>query len=101
MARIGASGGGGATGTSGVTGVPPTDIDAIARWNDTTGTSIKNSPNTAVQDGGGIQAMGFIGAKEIIAAVVIPDKSYMIATGLTVMITGSISIGSDSELVLI
>lgn len=85
---------------AGVTGPVVSTDNAIARYNGTTGSIIKNS-SAILQDGGAIQTQGFVGKKEIDDAVVIPNKHYMIATGLTITTTGSIQIGSDSELVLI
>jgi len=101
MARIGSSGGGGSSGTSGVTGVPPTDIGAIARWNDTTGTSIKNSPGTLVQDGGAIQSAGFITNRSVSTIVSIASTYSMIAPELEIELTGSIEIEPDGELIII
>lgn len=102
MARIGASGNGGATtGASGVNGVPPTDIDAIARWNDTTGTTIKNSPGTLVQDGGAIQSNGFITQKNITTLISIPTGYSMIAPELEIELSGSIEINADASLIII
>jgi hypothetical protein len=43
----------------------------------------------------------FVGQKEITTAVVLPPKTYLIATGLVITATGSISIGQDSDLLLI
>lgn len=85
---------------AGVTGPSSSTDNAIARYDGITGTIIKNS-SAIVQDGGAVQTQGFVGKKEIDDAVVIPNKHYMVATGLTITTTGSIQIGSDSELVLI
>jgi hypothetical protein len=74
--------------------------NAIVRYDGITGKLIQNSL-ALVQDGGAAQAQGYVGRKEINDAVVLPSKHYMIATGLTIMTSGSITIGSDSELVLI
>ena len=87
-------------GNAGVTGPAVSTDNAIARYDGVTGTIIKNS-SAIVQDGGAVQTQGFVGKKEIDDAVVIPNKHYMVATGLTITSTGSIQIGSDSELVLI
>ena len=89
------SGGGG-----GIVGPGSSTDNAVVRWDGTTGTAVQNSA-AILQDGGAHQAQGYIGRKEINAEVVIPAKHYMIASGLTIMSTGSISIGSDSELLLI
>lgn len=57
----------------GVTGVPPTDINAIARWANTGGTIIANSPGTYVQDSGAIQAQGFITNRKVTGVVDVPS----------------------------
>lgn len=75
--------------------------NALARFDGTTGKLIQDSPNSLGQDGGALQTMGYVGRKEITDAVVLPPKHYMIATGITIMMTGSITIGSDSDLLLI
>jgi len=86
--------------SGGVTGPIVSTDKAIARYDGATGTIIQNS-SAILQDGGAVQTQGFVGKKEIDDAVVIPNKHYMVATGLTITTTGSIQIGSDSELVLI
>lgn len=74
--------------------------NAITRYDATTGKLVQDS-KALVQDGGAVQALGYVGKKEIDDAVVLPDKHYMIASGLTITLTGSITIGADSELLLI
>jgi len=88
-------------GNSGVVGIPPTDINAIARWADTTGTTIKNSPGTDVQDGGAIQAAGFIGNRSITTLVHIPSEYYMEAAELEIELSGAIEIEPDGELIIL
>ena len=85
----------------GVTGIPPTDIDAIARWADTTGTTIKNSPGTYIQDGGAIQASGFMGNRSITTLVHIPAEYYMVAAELELEPSGNIEIEPDAELIIL
>lgn len=89
------------TGTGNVTGLPPTDINAITRWADTTGTTIKNSPNTLVQDGGAIEASGFITDRSITTAVSVPSEYSWIAPELEIELSGSIEIEADGELIII
>jgi len=84
----------------GVQGPTTSTDNAITTWDGTTGQLVQSS-NASVQDGGAVQAQGFVGRKEIDDAVVIPDKHYMVATGIIITSTGSIQIGSDSELMLI
>lgn len=90
-----------ASGSGTVTGVPPTDINAIARWDDTTGTTIKNSPGTFIQDGGAIEANGFITKKNVTTLISIPTGYSMIAPELEIEPSGSIEIDSDASLIII
>lgn len=103
MSRIENSGGkstsGGGSGN--VSGVPPTDIDAIARWDDTTGTTIKNSAGTLVQDGGAIQASGFITNRIVTTLISVPSNYSWIAPELQLELSGSIEIESDGELIIL
>ena len=102
MARIG-SGGSSTSGVSpgNVTGIPPTTVGAIARWEDTSGTTIENSPGTLVQDGGAIEASGFITNRSITTLIHIPTEYSMIAPELEIELTGSIEIEPDGELIII
>lgn len=85
-----------------VAGIPPTNIGAIARWADTTGTTIENSPNTNVQDSGAIEAQGFIsenhitGVVEIHAGETMTLASYMDLDG-----AGELIIDGDGELLIV
>lgn len=89
-----------ATAASGVTGVPPTDINAITRWADTGGTLIKNSPHTLVQDSGAIEAQAFIFDREIVNDVTVPNNFTMISTDVQ-LTTGDIILDGDGELLLL
>lgn len=89
------------SGSGNVTGVPPTDINAIARWDDTAGTIIKNSPGTYIQDGGGIQASGFLTERSVTTLVSIPSSFSWIAPELEIESGGSIEIELDGELIII
>ena len=87
-------------GSPGITGPNSSTDKAITRWNGTSGSIVQDS-KALVQDGGAVQAQSFVGRKEIDDAVAIPQKHYMVASGLTIMNTGSISISQDSELILL
>lgn len=91
----------GSSSSGGVTGIPPTTIDAIARWADTTGTTIKDSPGTFVQDGGSIQASGFMGNRSITTLVHIPSDYYMESAELEIELSGAIEIEPDAELIIL
>jgi hypothetical protein len=83
-----------------VTGLPPTDINAIARWADTGGDIIKNSPGTLVQDSGAIQAQAFVFERQILNDVTIPDHYSMINSDIE-MISGDLIMLGDSQLILV
>lgn len=89
------------SGNGNVTGLPPTDIRAIARWSDITGTTIENSPGTLIQDGGAIEASGFITQRSVTTLVTIPSGESWIAPELELEVTGSIEIEIDGELIII
>jgi hypothetical protein len=89
------------SGSGNVTGVPPTDINAIARWDDTTGTTIKNSPGTYIQDSGAIVAQAHITNTIITGEVTIDSDHVMITSGFTIEPTGELVIESDGELVVV
>jgi hypothetical protein len=100
MSRIRA--GTGSTPSSGgdVTGIPPTTIDAIARWNDTTGTTIKNSPGTLVQDSGAIEMQAALQDRQILNDVIVPNHYTMLQTDVF-LISGDIILDGDSTLLLL
>lgn len=86
--------------SSGVTRVGSTTDKSITRWLGNNANTIQGSL-ASVQDGGAVQASGFVGTKDITTAVELPNNHYMVATGLTIELTGSVTVGTDSELVLI
>lgn len=87
--------------TSGsVIGIPPTNINAIARWDDTTATTIKNSPGTLVQDGGGIEAQMFVFNRQILNDVTIPDHYSAVSSDVE-LISGDIILLGDAQLILL
>lgn len=88
------------SGSGNVTGIPPTDVNAIARWDDTTGTTIKNS-KTQVQDCGAIESQGFITRRSITDLVVIPPGESWIAPSLELELSGSIELEPDGELIIV
>jgi hypothetical protein len=102
MARIRASTGSTAGGGSGnVTGIPPTTIDAIARWANTTGTEIKNSPGTYVQDSGAIEAQAFITVRSVTGLVTInPDETW-IAPNIELSSGGAIIMDDNGNIIIV
>lgn len=99
MARIDSSNSIGANGNL-VTGVPPTTDRAIAIWNGTDGTSIQNSLDI-IQVGGAIEASAFLTRRSVVTEIIVYAYESWIAPALELEITGSISIESDGELIII
>lgn len=73
--------------------------NAITRYDGITGKLVQDS-KAYVQDGGAVQAQAFVGNREIIEDVVIPDKHTVIATDI-VLLTGNMILEGDAELFLI
>jgi hypothetical protein len=88
------------SGSGGVTRVGPTNDRRITIWAGNSSDTVQNS-KAEVQEGGAVQAQAFVGRKEIDDAVSIPSKHYMISSGITIMPTGSVTVDSDSELLII
>ena len=100
MPRISGTSGGGGNSSGGVSGISPTEVDAIARWADTTGTSIKNS-ETVIQDSGAIEAQGFLTRRTIDSNIKVNPGESWIAPELELTLTGSIEIELDGELIIV
>lgn len=88
------------SGSGDVTGPASSDDKAIARFLGTTGKIIQNSL-TKVQDGGAIEAQGFITRRSITDLVVIPSGESWIAPSLELELTGSIELEPDGELIIV
>jgi hypothetical protein len=102
MSRIRTSTSGSTSSGSGnVTGIPPTDINAITRWADTTGTTIQNSPGTVVQDSGAIEAQGYITNRNISGTVTVNGNQSWIAPALTLQPGANVIIQAGGELIII
>jgi hypothetical protein len=87
-------------GSGNVIGLPPTDINAIARWADTSADSIKNSPGTLIQDSGAINAQEFIFNRSIEGLVTIPDGYTMLATSI-IIDTGNLVLDGTAQVLLL
>lgn len=90
----------GQTGATGVTATQPVTDNAITRWDGNDGRKIQNSPGTLVQDGGAIQAQGFLTNRVIDELVTIPTNYTMVAANVDIE-DGEIVIEEDSELLLL
>ena len=89
-------------GTGNVTGIPPTNINAITRWASTDGTQIKNSPGTNVQDSGAIEAQGFISKRAVVGVTVtVNTGETWIAPSVEMGPGGVIVLGSDAQLLIL
>lgn len=88
-------------GSGNVTGLPPTDINAIARWNDTTGTTIKNSPGTYIQDGGAIQAQALIENRQIDTTINIPTNYTWVSDAIEMQPGGTITMQPGSKIIIL
>lgn len=84
-----------------VAGIPPTDIRAIARWADTGGTTIENSPGTLVQDGGSIQAQDFIQNRQVATTIDIPSNYTMQTDSIEMQPGGVINMQPGSKIIIV
>ena len=84
-------------GTSGVTGIAPTTIGAIASWADTGATIIQNTL-TNVQASGAIEAQGFITQQNVVGLVTVNQDECWLAPALNLTLTGSIDLTGGGSL---
>ena len=96
MARIGSSG----TGGAGLTGVPPTTINAIAIWANTIGTIIQNSL-AIIQGGGAIEAPGFITKNQVTTLIQVNSGETWVTPGFELTSTGSVILADDGNIVIV
>ena len=89
------------SGSGNVTGIAPTTINAISRWADTTATTIKNSPNTLIQDSGAIEAQAFISMRDITGLVTINADETWIAPAIELSAGGAIVIASNAQIIIV
>ena len=85
---------------SGVTRVGPTNDRRITRWAGNSSDTIQNS-QALVQDGGAIEAQGFITSKLITDTITIHGDQVMITSGFSIEPTGELVIEADGELVVL
>lgn len=83
-----------------VTGPSSSTDNAIATYNGTSGKVIQNTLAT-VKDSGAVNSRMFVSAKVVDTLIEIPDEHSAITTGLSIEMTGGISIGVDSTLVIL
>ena len=100
MPRISGSSGSSGSGVAGVQNLGTSDDKAIARFDGTTGQYIENS-KTLLQDGGAIEAQGFLTRRAITASVSVPNGESWISPELELELTGSIEIELNGELIIV
>lgn len=86
--------------SSGITGPVSSTDKAITRWNGTTGTVVQDS-KTKVQDGGAIEAQGFITRRHITDLIRIDPGNSWIAPGIELELTGAIELELDGEIIIV
>lgn len=94
LVGAGSSGGGDVFGPAGATD------NAIARYDGTTGKLIQNSLDI-VQDGGAIEASGFMTRRSVVTEMIVNAGQSWIAPELELEITGTIEIDIDAELIIV
>lgn len=92
--NTGTPGSGNVTNTTGI----GTD-DAIAIF-DVNGYHIKNSL-TKIQDGGAIEAQGFITRRQVTQLVTIPNSMSWISPSIELQLSGSIDLSLDGEIIIV
>ena len=90
----------GGSGGGDVVGPGSSTDKAIVRWDGTTGRLLENSLTT-LQDGGAIEAQGFITRRSVTALVQVASQESWIAPELQLETSGSIEIEADGELVIV
>lgn len=91
----------GGSGSGNVTGIPPTTPNAIARWVDSGGTVIQDSPNTQVQDSGAIEAQGFITNREVNGTVTVKGTESWISPSVEMQPGSVITIQPGGQLIIV
>lgn len=83
-----------------VTGPGLSTDNAIVRWDGITGTVIQDS-KTLLQDGGGIEAQGFITRNNITDIMIIHSNQSIVSSGFSIEVDGELVIETDGELVIV
>lgn len=73
---------------------------AITRYNSTTGKLIQDS-KTVLQDGGALEAQGFLTRRSITDNITIPSGESWIAPSIELELLGSIDIEENGEIIII
>lgn len=88
------------SGSGDVVGPASATDNAIARYDGTTGKLIQNSL-TIVQDGGGIEAQGYMTRRSVTALIKINSGQSWIAPSIELEPSGSIEIDPDAEIIIV
>jgi len=86
--------------SSGVTGIPPTTVGAIATWANTTATVIQNTL-TNIQDSGAIEAQAYITRRSVVGVVTVNSDETWISPSIEISLTGSIVLDSDGDIIIV
>lgn len=89
-----------ASGSGDVSGPGSSTDKAIVRFNGTTGKIIQNS-KTLLQDGGAIEAQGFITKRNITDLVSVKAEESWITPNIELEPTGSIEVEADGEIIVV
>lgn len=92
--------GSGGGGSGDVVGPGSSTDKAIARWDGTTGRLLENSLTT-LQDGGALEAQGYITRRSVTADVVVNAGESWIAPSIELAVGGSIEILADGEIIIV
>lgn len=85
---------------SGVTRIGATTDKSITRWIGTSADTVQGS-KTLLQDGGGIEAQGFVTRTLITDQITIGSQQVMVSGGFSVEPTGELVIETDGELIIV
>lgn len=89
-----------ASGSGDVSGPSSSTDKAIARFNGVTGKLIENS-KTVLQDGGAIEAQGFITRRNVTDNVSVKSDESWITPNIELEPTGSIEVEADGEIIVV
>lgn len=92
---------GATAGTGDVIGLPPSNNNAIVRYSGTSGKIIKNSPGTFVQDGGGLEAQGYMTRRLVTDLITVKTGQSWISPNIAIDPGGSIVIESGGEIIIV
>ena len=84
----------------GVQGPTVSTDTAITRWDGITGQLVQDS-KAYVQDGGGIEAQGYITRRKVTDLIIVRPDSSWIAANIELELNGSIQLEADGEIIIV